>query len=61
MEIQKIKAIIEAILFATGRIVTIEELILALEIDKEQIEKIIKNMQEEYKTRGIELIKVDNG
>lgn len=61
MEIQKIKAIIEAILFATGRIVTIEELILALELDKEQIEQIIKNMQEEYKTRGIELIRVDNG
>lgn len=61
MEIQKIKEIIEAILFATGRIVTTEELIIALELDKEQIEKIIKNMQEEYKTRGIELIKVDNG
>ena len=61
MEIQEIKAIIEAILFATGRIVTIEELRLALEIDKEQIEKIVKSMQEEYKTRGIELIKVDNG
>ena len=60
MEIQEIKAIIEAILFATGRIVTIEELRLALEIDKEQIEKIVKSMQEEYKTRGIELIKVDN-
>ena len=61
MEIQKIKTIIEAILFASGRIVSIEELILALEIDKEQIEKIIKNMQEEYKTRGIEIIKIDNG
>ena len=34
MEIQKIKAIIEAILFAAGRIVTQEELVLALEIDK---------------------------
>ena len=61
MEIQKIKQIIEAILFAAGRNVTIEELILELEIDKEQIEQIIKSMQEEYKTRGIELIKVDNG
>lgn len=61
MEIQKIKAIIEAILFAAGRIVTIEELILTLELDKEQIEKVIKNMQEEYKTRGIEVIKIDNG
>ena len=61
MEIQKIKEIIEAILFAAGRIVTIEELMIALELDKEQIERIIKNMQEEYKTRGIELIKIDKG
>ena len=61
MEIQKIKAIIEAILFAAGRIVSEEELILALEIDKEQIQKIIENMQEEYKIRGIQIIKVENG
>ena len=33
MEIQKIKAIIEAILFAAGRVVTQDELVLALEID----------------------------
>lgn len=61
MEIQKIKAIIEAVLFASGRIVTEEELVLALEIDKKQIEEIIRNMQEEYKERGIEIIKIDNG
>ena len=61
MEIQKIKAIIEAILFAAGRIVTQEELVLALEIDKNEIEQIIKNMQEEFNTRGIEIIKVENG
>ena len=61
MEIQKIKSIIEAILFAAGRIVSEEELMLALELDKEQIEQIIRNMQEEYKTRGIEIIKVENG
>lgn len=61
MEIQKIKAIIEAVLFAAGRIVTEEELVLALEIDKKQIEEIIRNMQEEYKERGIEIIKIDNG
>lgn len=61
MEIQKIKAIIEAVLFASGRIVTEEELVLALEIDKKQIEEIIRNMQEEYKERGIKIIKIDNG
>ena len=61
MEIQKMKEIIEAILFAAGRIVTQEELVLALEIDGNQIEEIVKNMQEEFKTRGIEIIKIENG
>lgn len=61
MEIEKIKAIIEAILFAAGRIVTEEELVLALEINKEQIKDIIRSMQEESKARGIEIIKVENG
>jgi len=61
MEKQKLKSIIEAILFAAGRIVTQEELVLALEIDKNQIEEIIKDMQEEFKTRGTEIIKVENG
>jgi len=61
MEIQKMKEIIEAILFAAGRMVTQEELVLALEIDRNQIEEIIKNMQEEFKTRGIEIIKIENG
>lgn len=61
MEKQKIKAIIEAILFSAGRIVTQEELILALEIEQNEIEKIIKEMQKEFETRGIEIIKVENG
>ena len=62
MEIDKIKATIEAILFATGRPVTQNELILTLEITQEQLEQIIESMQEEYKEakRGIELIKIDN-
>lgn len=61
MEIQKAKSIIEAILFSAGRIVTEDELVLALEIDKNQIEEIIRSMQEDYKTRGIQIIKVENG
>lgn len=61
MEIEKIKATIEAILFVAGRIVTEEELVVALEISKEQIKEIIRNMQEESKSRGIEIIKVENG
>ncbi len=60
MEIEKVKKIIEAILFSAGRAVTEEELVLALEIDKEQIEKIIRSMQDEYITRGVEIIKIEN-
>ena len=63
MEVEKIQSIIESILFAAGRMVSIEEMELALEISKDDIEKIIEKMQEEYKDakRGIELIKLNNG
>ena len=62
MEINQKKSIIEAILFAAGRPVTKNELILALEISAEDIDSIIKSMQEEYKKedRGIDLIQVEN-
>ena len=62
MEDKKIESIIEAILFAAGRPVTKNEIMLALEISEDEIEKIIANMQEEYKleNRGIELIKINN-
>lgn len=62
MEIEKIKSIIEAILFAAGRQVTIKELMISLEIPKEDIENIIVSMQEDYKnqSRGIEIIKVED-
>lgn len=61
MEINQLKSMIEAILFATGRPVTQKELVLCLEISEEDIENIIANMQEEYKqeTRGIEIIKIN--
>lgn len=61
METQKAKAVIEAILFAAGRIVKEDELVINLEISKEEINKIIKEMQQEYEKRGLEIIKVDNG
>lgn len=61
MEIEQLKSIIEAILFATGRPVSLKELVLNLEISEEDIENIIANMQEEYKKqiRGIEIIKIN--
>ena len=62
MEIEKIKSIIEAILFAAGRQVKIKELMMALELPKEDLENIIVSMQEDYKiqSRGIEIIKVED-
>ena len=62
MEINKIKSIIEAILFAAGRPVSQKELVLSLEISEEDIETIIGKMQEEYQqeARGIEIIKIDS-
>lgn len=61
MEIQKQKEIIEAILFSAGRVVTQEELVLALEIDKKQVEELVKNMQKDFANRGIEIIKIEDG
>lgn len=61
MEIEKVKAIIEAILFASGRVVKIVELMSALEMSQDDIINIIENMKLDYSNRGIEIIKVDDG
>ena len=60
---ENVESIIESILFATGRVVTINELQSILELSVDDIEKIIEKMKNNYKqeNRGIELIKVDNG
>lgn len=62
MEIEKAKGIIEAILFSAGRPVTMEELMLTLELTQDNMETIITNMQETYKKedRGIEIIRMEN-
>ena len=61
MENKEIEQIIEAILFAAGRVVTEQELMIALEISKEKIEEIVNNMQEKYKDRGTQIIKIEKG
>lgn len=56
------KAIIEAILFATGRPVEKKDLILSLEMSIEEINGIITIMQREYEeqNRGIQIIQVED-
>ena len=63
MEIDKIKSIIEAILFSAGRVVETKELMAILELSNEDIDTIMQNMKNEFEeqNRGIEIIKVDNG
>ena len=63
MQINKTKAIIEAILFSAGREVKKNELMLTLELSSEEIDEIITIMQQDYKNeeRGIEVIKIDDG
>ena len=61
MEKEKIKGIIEAMLFASGRAISINEFVINLELSQDEIQKIITEMQEEYKneSRGIEIVKAD--
>lgn len=62
MEKEKIKGIIEAILFACGREVKIGELMSALELGSKELINIIEEMKTEYEeqNRGMEIIKVDD-
>ena len=63
MEIEKIKQIIEGIMFAVGREVSVKELSSVLELTPENVEEIIENMKIEFEEqgRGLEIIKVENG
>ena len=63
MNLEKQKAIIEAILFAAGRVIKINEFMAILEISSDEVISIINKMQDDYKceNRGIEIIKVEHG
>ena len=63
MEGNKIKGIIEAILFSTGRIVKIKELMTILELSSDDVIKYISELQEDYKKeeRGLEIVRVEDG
>ena len=63
MDLDRKKAIIEAILFSAGRVIKINELMTILEISSDEIISIVNNMGEEYakNNRGIEIIKVEDG
>ena len=63
MEKDQAKGIIEALLFATARIVKISELKSILELKEEDIQQIISEMNENYKNpkHGFEIISINDG
>lgn len=63
MDREKIKGEIEAILFATSRIVKMKELITILEVNGVELNNIIMEMEKEYQnsSRGIEIIRIEDG
>ena len=62
MAFSKEESIIEAMLFSAGREVSSKEIMNALEIGAEDIDKIILKMKADYEARnsGIEIIKVND-
>ncbi len=62
MNEDKLKGVIESILFAAGREVKISELMSALEASSDEIISAVNNLKEEYKEegRGLEIINVED-
>ena len=62
MSFSKEQSIIEAMLFAAGREISIKEFMNVLELGAEDIDKIILNMKTKYEENnsGLEILKVDD-
>ena len=63
MDKNKTKGIIEAILFSTGRLVKIRELMTILELSSDEVIKLLGELSEDYKdgSRGLEIVRVEDG
>ena len=63
MEIDKMKQIIESIMFAVGREVSIGELSSVLELSPENVQEIVESMRLDFEEegRGIQIVKVNDG
>jgi segregation and condensation protein B len=62
VEIKKLEAIIEAILFTMGESVELSKIAAAIEHDEETTKKIIHNMMDRYEAedRGIQILELEN-
>lgn len=62
MEIKKLMAMIEAILFTMGDAVEVERIAAALDHDEDTIRRVIRSMMDEYQeeNRGIQIIELND-
>ena len=62
MDLDKKKAIIEAILYSAGRPVEARELMFAIEVNYDELQEIIMKMKEDLlsNSRGLEIIRADD-
>ena len=63
MKIENAKSLIESMLFAAGRVVTVSEMAKILEMTPDEVEAIVRSYMEDCRDeyRGIEIIKVNDG
>lgn len=63
MKIERMEAVIEAVLFTMGDSVETDKLAVAIEQDAETTRKIVHNMMDRYEAenRGIKIIEIENG
>ena len=63
MKIENAKSLIESMLFAAGRVVTVSVMAKILEMTPDEVEAIVRSYMEDCKdeSRGIEIIKVNDG
>ena len=61
VQIKKLEAVIEAILFTMGEAVEVDRIAAAVEHDEDTVRKIIRNMMDRYEEedRGIQIIELD--
>ena len=61
VEIKKLQAVIEAILFTMGEAVELDRIAAAVEHDEDTVRKIIHNMMDQYEAedRGVQIIELD--
>lgn len=62
MDIKRLEAIIEAVLFASGEPVSLQKLCEVLDCDKKTVSSVLQNMEDDYnaENRGIMLLKLED-